>query len=302
MTKVASKIFLLSSIIIGAALLTEQRVDASPVTLPVQTKDVEVIKNAQEKLKKQSSENVADVKETGKELLDKARKAAEKTEKNEKKEAARINICEGIGKRLEEHTENLSEHRVGNKEERLQELTEKRVVQDEKLAKKRAEADTRRALMYAKLLEKADTEEKRTAVSVFQASVEESVKERRATIDAAILAYRTGVDKVLAEKSEANGAGQDVFKEKVKVALEKAKADCEANVNPGTVRSEFQATVNSVKKDLLNERQDAEETREVLKTLSQERKTAIKEAITVFQGEMNEAKEVLKKILGESVV
>lgn len=299
MTKAASRLFLIFTLVALAPLGSK-----TALGLDLHLRTDKPLKALEEALSG-SEKNISNTEESSrgerKEAVAKAREMAQE-KRQEKREEVRDNICEKIGDSLDKRAGKLAEAKIGSQEERLEKLAAKRAEQDAKLAKERAEADSRRAAMYAKLLEKADTDAEKAAVEAFKDTVENVVKARREAVDAAISAYRAGVDEALADKKEVNGASADAFREKVSQALAEAKKDCDAGVDAGTVRSEFQASVNVAKEELKDDRQSAEETAKILKELGETRKEAIQKAFETFQSELSAAKAALKLAFGEESV
>ncbi|HEY4523164.1 MAG TPA: hypothetical protein VJK73_02205 [Candidatus Paceibacterota bacterium] len=165
--------------------------------------------------------------------------------------------------------------------------------QEAKLSAARGNGDTKRAEGYVKLDAKATTDAQKAAVATFKNTVEVAVTTRKAAVDAAIAAYRTGVDAALATHTAALDSADAAFEASVNTALEQAKSDCAAGVDPATVRTTLTSSIKSARDTFQAARKEntLKGTRE---SLAATRKAAVDTAIANFKASVESAKTDLK--------
>jgi hypothetical protein len=180
--------------------------------------------------------------------------------------------------------------------ERAKNLEEKIQEQDKKMEGRRAKWETYRNEAFAKLEEKAKTDEQKAAVTVCQTAVKEAVATRQAAVDTARNRYREAVAQRIQEReSEIKKAYED-FNTAADAAFSKAKANCK----------DGDSVLVTLKEDLAKARatfrtqiENTERVRGNVDDLKATRKTAIDKAIADFKTSMEKAREELKKVLGE---
>ncbi len=170
--------------------------------------------------------------------------------------------------------------------------------QDQRLADLRTKWDARRQEFYAKIEASATTDAQKQAVADFKSAVESAVATRKAAIDAAIAAYRAGLKALIAGKTDNNDQSLVQFQNAVQAAADKAKSDCEAGVDPKTVRQNFHASLLAARKNLVTDRQATEKIGTQLQALIDARQAAFKKAFDNFKAAMEKARADLKKAFG----
>jgi hypothetical protein len=190
------------------------------------------------------------------------------------------------------------DQRVANRETKLEEkrseienrIAERWTERDAKLTEKRAKWDTNRDEHFAKLEEKAVTDEQKQALLVFKQAVAAAIAARRAAIDEAISNFRQGVEQAKVDRKSAADALRNAFRNSIQAAFQKAKADCDAGVDPATIRTNFRAEVKAAKDEFEIDRQELEKLQTSMEALINTRREAIKKAIDDFKAAMEKAK------------
>ena len=180
--------------------------------------------------------------------------------------------------------------------DRLEKLAEKRKDRDEKIAENRERWGENRDEHFAKLNERAQNDEQRQAVADFVAAVKTAIATRKAAINAAIQAFRQGIDKAIADRKTAVDDAVQSFKDAVSVAEAKAKADCDAGVDAATVRQNFVDSLKAAKDQFKADRQEIEKLKDAIKPLIDTRKAAIAKAIQDFKMAIRKAKADFKAV------
>lgn len=219
----------------------------------------------------------------------------------EKKDEHQDAFCTRFTERLESRGERM-EKRVGNTKEhilnRTSRRTDRRDARNTWLDGKRDTQDERRAALYATLDAKAETDAEKAAVVEFKKTVDAAVGTRRNAIDKAIEDFRTAVDALIASKKTGVSDAYATFKSAVDAAAAKAKSDCEADVDPKTVMSNYQAAVKIARESLKQDRSSIDKMRDDIEALTETRKQAIESAITAFKSTVEAAREKLKSAIG----
>ncbi len=179
-------------------------------------------------------------------------------------------------------------------------ITNRWAERDTKLAEKRAKWDTNREEHFEKLEEKAGTDEQKQTLLVFKQAVTTAIASRRAVIDKAIEDFRQGVEQAKIDRKSAADALRNTFRNTIRAAFQKAETDCEAGVDPGTIRTNFQAEVKAAKEKFESDRQEMEKLQVGMKALIETRKEAIEKAITDFKAAMETAKNNFKTAFPET--
>lgn len=200
-----------------------------------------------------------------------------------------------LGARLDEGRNKLQ----ARHEQREQNLEEKRLSRNKSLAERRQNWNNRREALYAKLMERAQTEEQKQAVIVFQQAVQAAVTARQAAIDAALNDWRRALDQAIKERQTAIEAALNDFRTASQTALEQAKADCAAGKDPSEVRQNFKAAMKAAHDKFKADRETVAKIPNSLKTAADDRKAAVTKAIADFKTALQQALTDLKTALGE---
>ena len=254
-------------------------------TEKVEARLVEQKKKVEER-QQARQEKVADLKER-----------AEKRIAEEKKNFC-SNIVERMGERQEDFAERQSQF-TEKKTEQVAARKEEREENDTELAEKRALALDRRERMYQNLMNKAETDEEKAAVTQFQNAVEKAVADRQAAIDAAKGAFRNGVDAARASRQADGSQALAAFKNDMQQALSQAKADCEAGKEQSEVRQAYQEALVSARTEL-KETRAKNGLGETVSQLAKTRTEAVKKALTDYRSALETAFAALKEVLGDT--
>ncbi len=236
-----------------------------------------------------------------------ARMENRQEEREAKHEENQANRQEKFCERFTENASNISsrlEERKGKfaerKENRMTRSEDNRTKRDENLATKRAEAKTRREAMYARLLEKADTDTEKAAVEKFKTTTEAAVLARQTAVDKAIADFRSSVDSLIASRKDSMTNTGDTFKAAVDAAISQAKSDCAAGKDVKTVRSNFMSAMATAREGVQAKRQSTDKIGDDIKALAATRNAALKAAKETFHTAMVAARKELKAAFGES--
>src|SRR3989344_2152650 len=200
-----------------------------------------------------------------------------------------------ISARLDERSGKIDERQ----DNRLKRLEEKRTKRDQLLEGKRDGGDERRVQMYAKLLEKADTDAEKAAVEKFKTTVEAAIKTRRTAVDAAITSFRTSVENTVSGRQSGIDSVKKKFTSATNAALAEAKASCEKGTDAKTVREEFLSDMQAAREALQSDRQASDKVVGQVKALAKTRQTSLEKAFTDFRTTLEAAQKELKAAFGE---
>lgn len=189
----------------------------------------------------------------------------------------------GFGDKLEaKHSE------ISNK------IQERRDNREMKLDQVRDKWDANRAEHFAKLEEKAKTDEQKQAVVNFKKAVNDAIVARRVAIDLAINNFKTGVDQAIASRKAAINTISDNYENAVKTAVTKAITDCANGVTPSTVRQNLNNDLKAARDKFTSERKEIDKLKETKDQLIAEKKVAFEKAISDFKLALEKAKSDFK--------
>lgn len=161
---------------------------------------------------------------------------------------------------------------------------------DARLTEKRAKWDANRDEHFAKLEEKAQTDVQKQALLAFRETVTAAISARRAAIDTANQNFREGVQDAIASRKSAVDTATTTFRNSLKAAFDKANSDCQAGVDPRTVRENLGTDLKAARDKFASDRQEIEKLKTPMETLINTRKEAIKKAIDDFKAAIEKAK------------
>jgi hypothetical protein len=171
----------------------------------------------------------------------------------------------------------------------------KRVAnRDNLLLSNRNVRDENREAQYAKLEAKAITDAQKQAVANFKVAVEGAVNTRKSAIDSAILTLRQSVGQSVDVRRSAVTAAMNEFKSSKSGAIEKAKADCVAGVDPKTIRETFRASMKVAQDKFKSDYQAIDKLKGSFESVRNTKKQEVETAIAVFKATMEKAKADLK--------
>lgn len=179
--------------------------------------------------------------------------------------------------------------------DKLRGLAKKR---DEKIDGRREEWDARRENQFEKLDGSSTTDAQKAAVAAFKATIEAAIKTRRAAVDSALEAFRKGMEALVKEHQDSVKAAINNLKTAGDAAYAKAKADCEAGVDPATVKAELKTALDAARATFQTEMKNRDKSKEEVAALIKARNEAIKKAVDDFKAAAEKARQTLKTALG----
>jgi len=202
-------------------------------------------------------------------------------------------FCNSISNLASKYDQKVTDRETKLEEKRNEiqnRITNRWVERDAKLAEKRAKWDVNREEHFEKLEEKAGTDEQKQALLDFKQAVTAAITARRAAIDKAIEDFRQGVERAKIDRKSAADALGNTFRNSIQAAFQKAETDCDASVDPATIRTNFRAEVKATKEKFESDRQEMEKLQTSMEALINTRKETIKKAIDGFKTAMETAK------------
>jgi hypothetical protein len=203
------------------------------------------------------------------------------------------NICNGISDMASDAEQRMAQ--MKSPEDRLNNWQQKTSEQDFKLTNLRSQWDNNRDAQFAKLKSRATTNDQKKAAADFEATTKAAISTRRAAVDAAMTTFREGVKSLINSRKQGITDNKTTFSDAMKAAFEKAKIDCQNNVDPATVRTNLQNALQAGRSQRQTERQALPKVGESIQSLIDARKQAVNKALDTFKIAMEEARIALKK-------
>jgi hypothetical protein len=172
-------------------------------------------------------------------------------------------------------------------------LKERRTERQAKIQEKRS-ITLGKAEESLKKLETNATPEQKAAIAEFRASHKEAQEIRKMAVDNAMLAYKTALDKLFAERHTAAQTVTIAFKNSMNQALQKAKADCATGVEQSTIKATLNASVKAAQEKFKLDRKSIEKPGQDVELLVKTRNEAVRKANEDFKATMKTAHEKLK--------
>lgn len=184
----------------------------------------------------------------------------------------------------------------GKKTDRLAKVSDRRTHRDEVRVENRGMRDDKHDTRIDALMAKADTDAERSAVNTFEATLNSAVAKRRAAVDAAVKAYRDGVDNLLNGRFTTLDGNVDAFRAAMTEAIADAREACAADKDP---KPEFEASVKAARDNFKTAKPEA--LKAEIQKLVETRKKAVETAVTEFKTTMKTAFETLKTAFGGEI-
>ncbi len=175
-----------------------------------------------------------------------------------------------------------------------QTLEDERNSRDAKLEEARSEADQRRSVGYARLMEQAENDEEKDAVAKYQQTIEEAVDDRRDSVDAAITEFRKGVDALALRRLAGMRSARDTFVDSFEAAMKKIEADCVEDITGEVLVRDLKAALQSGRNKLAADTRSAAIIAAEMKTLEETQQQSVRAAISMFQLGLDQASEKLQ--------
>ena len=188
-----------------------------------------------------------------------------------------------------------SNAKLEQKRERIEEkIEERREERNQKYEQKREKWDDNRAEHFAKLDERAGTEEQKRIALEFQEAVNAAIRARRDAVDAAIEQFRQGVENAkIARKGSTDGA-ITAFRNSSEAAIGRAEVDCGQGDDPKTVQERLRNELKTAKQEYVKARQRIEGIDTDMEALITVKREAIEKAQEDFKQALEQAKNDFK--------
>ncbi len=145
---------------------------------------------------------------------------------------------------------------------------------------------------------KATTDAEKAAVETFITTMTNAEKARIASVDAAVATYRSGVDAIIAGKTDAGSVAYGTFKTSVESAIATAKTACAVTgADDKAIASAFKTSVQTATKTLKASTADMTAIKASVKALADTRKTAVDTAQEAFKTAVDTARTELEKVM-----
>lgn len=191
--------------------------------------------------------------------------------------------------------------KLEQKRDRIRErIEERRQERDERYEEKKAKWDANRADHFAKLDEKAVTDEQKEITTDFQQAVVAAIRIRRDAVYAAIQEFRQGLDDAKIARKGSTDQAIIAFRVSSEAAIEKAKTDCEEEgVDPKAVQKTLRNELKAAKQEYIDARQEVEKVDIDMEALITAKREAIEEAQDDFKQALEQAKADFKADFSE---
>lgn len=180
------------------------------------------------------------------------------------------------------------------KQERVQTFKANRDDRKEKFVELRNIAKDARTEAQKKLSKIAKTDAQKVAVQNFQTQAKAAMDVRHTAIDAAMLAFRTALDKEAENRNTILTQAHNTYKTTVQTAVVKSKTDCTAGKDVVTVKAELTTALKSAKDALQTARQQLAQSKTAIETITKTRNEAVKKAAEEFRATMEKLRAELK--------
>jgi len=189
-----------------------------------------------------------------------------------------------------------SNAKLEQKRERIEErIEERREERDQKYEQKREKWDDNCAEHFAKLDERAGTDEQKRVALEFQQAVSAAIRVRRDAVYGAIQEFRQGLDDAKIARKGSTDEAITAFRNSSEAAIEKAKADCEQEgVDPKTVQERLRNELKTARQEYVNTRQQAGRIDTDTEALVTAKREAIEEAQNDFKSALEQARDDFK--------
>lgn len=185
--------------------------------------------------------------------------------------------------------------KLEQKRERIMErIEERRENRDQRYEEKKAKWDANRADHFAKLDERAVTDEQKEVITDFQQAVVEAMRIRRDAVYAAIQEFRQGIEDAKIARKESIDGTIVAFRDLSEAAIEKAQADCNDGVDPKTVRENLRNELKTAREKYVIARQEIEKIDADMEALITAKREAIEKAQDDFKQALEQAKDDFK--------
>ena len=169
---------------------------------------------------------------------------------------------------------------------------------DQKVSQERDQADSLMQQHFTKLEANATTDAGKQAVQQFEATVQAAVTARRTAVDKARNTFRTGVKAAVAARQGQINQALSTYKAAVQAALTQAQVSCTAGTAPATVQQTLRSALQTAHNNLRTALQSVSKTQ--VSQLAATYKAAVQAANTTFKQAVQQAAAKLKAALGQT--
>ena len=188
-----------------------------------------------------------------------------------------------------------SNAKLEQKRERIRErIEERREKRDQGYEEKKAKWDANRAEHFAKLDEKAVTDEQEEVTTEFQQAVNAAIRIRRDAVNAAIQEFRQGIEDTKIARKGSIDEVVTAFRNSSEAAIGKAEADCGQGDDPKTVQERLRNELKVAKQEYVNARQGISGIDVDMEALIIDKREAIEKAQEDFKQALEDARDDFK--------
>jgi len=186
--------------------------------------------------------------------------------------------------------------KLEQKRERIRErIEERRQDRDQRYEEKKAKWDANRVNHFAKLDERAGTDEQKEVITEFQQAVKAAIEIRRDAVYTAIQEFRQGLEDAKIARKEFIDEAVIAFRISSEAAIEKAETDCEQEgVDSKAVQETLRNELKTIKEEYINTRQEIEKINTDMEALITAKREAIEKAQDDFKQALEQAKDDFK--------
>lgn len=188
-----------------------------------------------------------------------------------------------------------SDAKLEQKREQIRERIEENCQErDKKYEEKREKWNDNRAEHFAKLDERAGTEEQKRVALEFKEAVGEAIRTRREAVDAAIEQFRQGVENAKNARKVSTNEAITAFRNSSEAAIGKAQTSCGQDSDPKTVQERLRNELKTAKQEYVKARQRIQGTDTDTEPLVTAKREAIQKAQKNFKQALEQARDNFK--------
>jgi len=175
------------------------------------------------------------------------------------------------------------------REEHSDSLELRRIERAADIGKNRTSRDTNRERHFAAIEKRAETDEQKNAVAIFQLAVNTAVDERRKGVDQALEDFREGLDDLLQQRRENVETARARYLSATADAFSEAQGACDQGDDSQGIRQILHSSLRSATGQFQSEIRENANFRPELDELIAARRKTVNQAIEDFQEAIREA-------------
>lgn len=180
-------------------------------------------------------------------------------------------------------------------DKKLQNLRSQR---DAKITAIRKQSDEERRLNFAKLEDKATTEQQKQAVQTYETAITQAAETRRTAVDGAQASFRQEVKDAVAARRDTLTTQMTAYGTAMQIAYSTAQSSCDNGVEPASVRTTLLASLKVSHEAFVQQRQSDNDIKTQIATLAHARNITIKNANKAYVATAQAATKALKAAFG----